>query len=395
MPPSAVVIGRFPPPLDGQALATRRLAELLAPHYAVERVNLSPGDGGHAESDVTLRASRIQHYLRLRRHVAERLRTAPAAPVLWASISPMPLGHWRDLVVLAPLFQPCQTVYGVVHWGNFDRLFRSPWTALTATWLVRRLEGFVFTDDALAARCAPWIPAHKRHAIPNTIDADLHCTDAEVAAKREAYSSARPFRLLFLSNMIVSKGYLDVLEAVRLLRDEGLAVHADFVGRWQDDADRQAFAGLVDQHELGAQVTHHGGVFDRDRVKRFYLQADAFVLPTYYPTEAHPVSIIEALNAGTPILTTHHASIPGMVRERHEALFVPKQAPAAIAEAVQQVAEPSTWHRLAVGARARYLQRFSASAIQRRWLDLLERPRVTGPLLASHRLPFHRAPVRS
>ena len=31
------LIGRFPPPVDGQTLATQRLAELLAPRHTVQR----------------------------------------------------------------------------------------------------------------------------------------------------------------------------------------------------------------------------------------------------------------------------------------------------------------------------------------------------------------------
>ena len=57
----------------------------------------------------------------------------------------------------------------------------------------------------------------------------------------------------------------------------------------------------------------HGGVSERSIIKEFLNRADAFVLPTYYPIEAQPISIIEALNSGTPVIATNHASIPEMI----------------------------------------------------------------------------------
>ena len=78
---------------------------------------------------------------------------------------------------------------------------------------------------------------------------------------------------------------------------------------------------------LNAVITHHGGVTDRARIKALYLDADVFLLPSYYPTEAQPLTIIEALNAGTPVVVTRHSGIPEMVRGDKEALFVPPRAP--------------------------------------------------------------------
>ncbi len=363
------LIGRFPPPVDGQTLATQRLAELLAPRHTVQRFDTAV-DTAHVQADVRLRLGKVQHYLQRALRLRRILQARPAAPVLWASISPMPLGHWRDVLTTLPAFRPAQPVYAIVHWGNFDRLFRSPLTRWTAAWMVRRVAGFVFLDEGLANRCAPWIPAARRLVIPNTIGADLLCTDAEVAEKIE-HGPHTPLRLLFLSNMIPSKGYLDVLEAVRLLHERAVPAEATFVGGWQSDAAQRDFERRVAQAKLGAVVTHLGAVRDRARIKRLHLNADVFLLPTYYPTEAQPVTLLEALNAATPVVTTRHAGIPLMVQDPHEALFVPPRSPEAIAEAVEKLREPSRWQQMARKARQRFVNQFGPEAVQARWEALL------------------------
>ena len=84
------------------------------------------------------------------------------------------------------------------------------------------------------------------------------------------------------------------------------------------------------------------------------------------------MSIVEALNAGTPVVTTRHASIPIMVRESHqEALFVPPHDPQAIAAALRRLADTEQWTGFSHAARQRFLDHFSPEAVRRKWVALL------------------------
>lgn len=365
------VVGNFPPPVTGQALATQRLARLLEQRFAVTPVDTSSG-AAHVQAEVRFDARKVRHYAGLRRRLRDALAEAPEAPVLWANISPAPLGHLRDVLTVLPTFQPGQRVYGVVHWGDFDRVFRHVLTAPTARRLVRRLSGLVFLNAQLAERCAPWVPAAKRFVVPNTLDDAVRCDEAEIAAKQAARQERAALRLLFLSNMIPEKGYLDVLHAARLLHTRGLAFRADFVGGWLSEADQAAFEQFVEVEGLREVVCHHGAIRDRAAIKKLHLEADVFLLPTYYPTEAQPVSIIEALNAGTPVVTTRHAGIPEMVRDGEEAIFVPPRAPEALADALARLAAYDAWRPFSERARQRFLTHFSPATVRRQWEGLLE-----------------------
>jgi glycosyltransferase involved in cell wall biosynthesis len=363
------VIGRFPPPLDGQSLATKRLAELLTPAWTVQRLNTSIGAAVHVQADVRFSPAKVRHYFARQKCIRDGLAERPEVPVLWASISPAPLGHLRDVLTVLPTFHPDQKVYAIIHWGNFDRVFRHPLTAITARRMVHQVSGFVFLSEMLAERCARWIPDAKRLVIPNTIDATVLCTDEEIAAKHQRHRS--PLRLLFLSNMIASKGYLDVLHGVRLLHARGIPVQADFAGGWTSEAERIAFDQIVAGNDLQDVVTHHGSVSDRSKIQALYLDADVFLLPTYYPTEAQPLTIIEALNAGTPVVTTRHAAIPDMVRHDQEALFVAPRSPEAIADAVAHLADSTVWQAFSRRARQRFEARFSPETVRQQWEALL------------------------
>lgn len=364
----ATVLGKFPPPIDGQAMATTRLATMLERNGRVLRVPMFP------QGDHTSRGQRLQHYIRIRHRVRQQLAAAPQAPVLWAMISPHVVSHWRDWLTVVPAFQPNQRVYGISHWGNFDRLFRSPWTRHSAQRMVKRLAGLVFLDERLAEQCAPWVPDAKRLVIPNTVDAEVIPAAGEVAKKQTQFSLERPLRLLYLSNMIASKGYRELLDAVHLLHQRGVAVEAKFVGRWLDgEAAEQAFQRQVAKRGLASIIQVLGPVHDRGSIKQHHMHADVFCLPTYYPTEAQPLAILEAMSAGTPVVSTTHAGIPNMVADGTEGRLVQPRDATALAQAIVGLSEPQRWQQASQAARRRFEQQFSPAAVGQQWLHLVQR----------------------
>jgi glycosyltransferase involved in cell wall biosynthesis len=369
---SVCVLGRFPPPNDGQTIMTSLLAQLLEDDWAVHRINTSycSGDGQSVDGFAS-RLQKISHYCRLAPYLKREFAAAPDAPVLWAGISPMPGGHFRDLLTVLPMLKKHKRIYGVIHWGNFDRLFTSAWTRHTGQKLADRLSGFVFLDG-LADRCGAWLPAEKRITIPNTIDLLSRCTETEIETRRTEAARSEGIHLLYLSNMIESKGYMDVLSAVSLLHDQHIHCEVDFIGRWNSGSDEDSFRATIQKLQLNDRVRVHGPIIDRARIKSFYLKATAFVLPTYYPVEAQPVSILEAINAGTPVIATRHAGIPWMLREeKGEALFVSPKSPMAIADAARTLLDREFWLRCSIAARERFREHFSPESVLSKWNNLL------------------------
>jgi glycosyltransferase involved in cell wall biosynthesis len=268
-----------------------------------------------------------------------------------------------------------------MHRATFERLFLSPLTALTARRLVARVQAFVFQSTRLAQACEPFIPAEKVVLIPNTIDESVLCTPAEVRQKQdERVSSHRPIRLLFASNMFESKGYLDVLEASRQLASRGVAFDIDFVGGWTSEADRVHFEEKVGEYGLQEYVRHHGSIADRGRMREMHLCADVFLLPTYYKVETQPKAIIEALNAGTPVIATRRGIIEDMVQEGENAHLVPPRDPTAIAAAIERLREPTHWLSLSKGARARFDAAFSPTVVGAKWEQLARGDLAPAPL---------------
>lgn len=367
------VVGRFPPPLDGQAIATRRLAQLLEPHCDLRRIDLSTGAAAKAESEVRFRAGRVAHYLSARGQIRSALKARPDATILWTGISGSRLGHYRDTVVSLPAFRRCKKLHAVLHWGNFDELFRHPSTRFTARKLVDRVTSIVFLNETLRARCADFVSDAKARIIPNTIEESIRLSANEVEAKQLIRKDRRTFRMLYLGSMTPSKGWSDAVFATEILHKKGHPVRLDLVGRWESDEDKASFTDHVVRGGLNSIVQHHGAISDRLAIKELYALSDVFLLPTYYPTEAQPLTIIEAFNAGTPVVSTLHAGIPEMMTDGREGYLVEKHRPDSIAGAVEKLLNYESWRQRSVAARKRFESTYHPDRVAERWLELVSR----------------------
>ena len=361
------IVGRFPPPRDGQTIFTQCLSELLSHTFDVQDFSTSHLGTNLQPSGLGRIGGTAAHYIKLQPRLRQALKGID--PVIWCSISSQVLGHWRDLMTIMPCLHPDQPVVASIHWGNFSQVYQHPLTALTARRLVRRIDRYVIQSQNLAQTLHNWIPDDKLHVIPNYVPP---CATAEeLSQKARNAAQSRSLRVLYLSNMIAEKGYMDVLEAVSLARQLGLDVEADFAGRWNSTGDQQVFDRRIATLGLTESVRAHGPIADRKRVMSLFLAADVFVLPTYYPVEAQPMTIIEALSAGTPVIVTRHASIEEMVREGKEALFVAPKNPQSIVDAFNQLKDRNLWQTFSANARQRYEHCFAADVVRSKWIDLI------------------------
>jgi glycosyltransferase involved in cell wall biosynthesis len=100
--------------------------------------------------------------------------------------------------------------------------------------------------------------------------------------------------------------------------------------------------GLADRVVLAGEL-------NASAVADLYDRADLFVLPTL--TETHPLSVVEALARGLPVVSTTAGAIPELVRDGAGLLVAPGDANA-LAEALAMVLrDPTLRERLATGAR--------------------------------------------
>jgi len=103
--------------------------------------------------------------------------------------------------------------------------------------------------------------------------------------------------------------------------------------------ERQMLENLV--LELGLQESvQFAGRIDNDAIAELYRSADMMINASL--VDNMPISILEALASGVPVVSTDAGGIPYLVEQGKTALLVPKQDPAAMAEAMQRILDDQT-----------------------------------------------------
>jgi colanic acid/amylovoran biosynthesis glycosyltransferase len=135
--------------------------------------------------------------------------------------------------------------------------------------------------------------------------------------------------LVCIGRLCEQKGQLLLVEAVRLLRQNGTEVKLILAG---DGELRREIEDLIRHHKLEENIEITGWVSSQE-VRQYLLAARALVLPSF--AEGLPIVIMEAMALRRPVISTFVAGIPELVSNGEHGWLVPAGDLEALAGAMQ------------------------------------------------------------
>jgi len=180
-----------------------------------------------------------------------------------------------------------------------------------------------------------------------------------------AWQARQPGQVLFLGRLGQGKGSYDLLAAAARVAAAQPALPLQLRlggdGEQQQTAARAAELGLAERAQLLGWVT------GEDKQQQL-AQATVYALPSY--NEGLPMSVLEAMAHGVPVLSTPVGGIPEAVTDGVEGFLVaPGDVDALAARLQQLLAEPELAQRMGAAARAKVAGTFASTAV----LPALER----------------------
>jgi glycosyltransferase involved in cell wall biosynthesis len=178
-----------------------------------------------------------------------------------------------------------------------------------------------------------------------------------------------PPRILYVGLLTPRKGVLDLLEASRRLRDEGIEHELLLLGGVPDEGPEAAEPVL----SAAEGVARLLGTRPPEEMPAAYADADVFCLPSWW--EAMPLSVLEAMAAGLPVVASDVGDVSRLVTPEC-GVVVPAKDPGTLADGLRTLlVDPELRRRQGQGSRRRAVEAFSSAATARAIHELFQNVR--------------------
>ncbi|GAB3573145.1 hypothetical protein GCM10027406_01160 [Leifsonia lichenia] len=370
-PVRVAVISQVPPPVHGATLMTERLlvslAEMGHPVRLIDRrfsrsvAEIGARSARKLFAVIGLVLRTVRTVLCWRPHATVFFATTrPGSFVVdWALSEVLRLSRGRVILYLHSVgFADLEARGGAWRW-MVARLFSSP-----------RIE-VVCLGASLTSDVPARVPRDRIVLIPNT-PVDLPTALPGESGAREATNRTGSAELppetsvLYLSNFIAGKGADVFARIVGMLHRELPSTAFLMAGNAGDPAMAATVTAELDAQDARSRVELLGSV--SGAAKWGAIGSATCLAFTSELWEAQPLTIIEALACGVPIVAFRAGGMRDLIVDGENGFLVEPGDIGAFAERVATLcSDPATRQRMAEAARASFLERYSALAFATAW----------------------------
>lgn len=366
--PKILFVLHLPPPVHGAAMVGKYIhdSKLINEKFECKYINLTTA--GSLEDIGKVSLSKLKAFVHLVKSVRQQVKTFKPQLVY---ITPNAKGgaFYKDFIVVEILkMMGCKVV---AHYHNkgvstrqdrwldnllYKKFFKGIKVILLGKSLYEDVEKYVNWEDVYI--CPNGIPVNS----------------SPITEKKE-----NPIpRLLFLSNLLVSKGVFVLLDALKILKDKGYSFICDFVGGETAEIDAKLFCYEVEERGLNELVVYHGKKYGEEK-ENFFNRTDVFVFPTYYHNETFGLVNLEAMAHKIPIVATDEGGIPDVVVDGKNGLISERRNPQSLADCIERLlSDESLRKRMGEDGYRKLYNSFTSSHFENNFVEALSKACIAG-----------------
>jgi colanic acid/amylovoran biosynthesis glycosyltransferase len=180
-----------------------------------------------------------------------------------------------------------------------------------------------------------------------------------------------PFIFSCVARFVEKKGHPILIKACEILHEKGLDFECWLIGKGNQ---RTIINEMIRKKSLKKRVKLLGPLSQQEVAERYH-QSHAYVLPCTVGSDGNkdglPVSIVEALASGIPVITTPMTGIPEVITNGHNGLLVPCDDAEALAGAMEAcISDKALYHQMKKNTRDSVFRQFNIHETTREIADL-------------------------
>ena len=176
------------------------------------------------------------------------------------------------------------------------------------------------------------------------------------------------FNILFLSNLIESKGAYILLEACRILKTKQLNFYCTYVGGIGDISEID-FNNKIKEFGLISHVQYLGKRYGIEK-NIFLNNSDILVLPSL--NDCFPLVLLEAMQFYLPVISTIEGGIPDIIQDKKTGYLVSKNDIITLTEKIEfLINNPELKNDMGIAANKRYKENYTLEIFEKKIKDIL------------------------
>jgi len=218
-----------------------------------------------------------------------------------------------------------------------------------------------------------YVPETKIFICPNGIcDERNLCMTQNVNSHYKNVRKKSVINILFLSNLLESKGIFILMEALAILKQKGIQFRCNIAG---SEGDITA-SRLLDRKEnlnLSNEVNYLGKLYGEEK-HQLYAESDIFVFPTYYPNETFGLVLLEAMSHSLPIISTPEGGIPEVVLDGINGFLVSQRNVVQLANKLELLIKDDKLRlKMGLAGRRKFEKEFTLERFENKLADILRK----------------------
>lgn len=354
---------QLPPPVHGVSIINKQVFESDVINRGIEKFLLEIRFSSRLSQLRRLTFHKILQLIILAFRLARRLNDL-CPDFIYFSIMPVGKGFWRDLIfiIIIKLFH----VTPVYHLHNKGIEKRSRF--LLMKWIYR----FVFRNSLVIHLSEKLIEKEiinlgvkniRTRTIPNGI---------KKVIIPENRNKPDRFNILYLSNLFPGKGFHELIEVFGKLARGNSDIYLYIVGGFPYLGIRKKIKKQVLKSGLSDRIFIKGPRYDEDKLK-IYGEADIFVFPSFFRQECFPLVILEAMQAGLPVITTREGAIPEIIDNETNGIIINQKDNEALEYQINRlINDKNLRYDLGLAAREKFNENFTLEHFEKNMRNFFE-----------------------
>ena len=226
--------------------------------------------------------------------------------------------------------------------------------------LVSRFSKGIVLSNSLKHNLTPFIDQGSIFCLPNFAQDYLYEEDKNLVNGE--------LRIFYLSNLMKEKGIICLLKALKNLEKYNIIYKAKIAGNIDEKFSKEILQLL---NEL--ENTKYVGVVNGEAKKNLLAWGNVFVLPTFYKMEGQPISIIEAMATKNVVVTTNHAGILDIFKDKVNGYLVKKNSIKSIQDILTYIAtNKSEIEKIATYNKEFFLENFTVNTFKKNLIKIIK-----------------------